>query len=170
MSDSVRPTRNYTELSGDEALQRIREGESLNGFEIGSLTLSGEFGKPIVIKACSIKRLTVSDVEFKARVQIRSCDLYRPHFGKDSHFAEGLDLRNSQIYSLTMEGVKFGGSVRLDNAELERHVRFRKCEFGEDLRLWQAHFRQWVEFSGCVFKDKADMRSFVADEGFEHAS
>ena len=153
-------------MSADEALQRLREGQTLNNVRIPRLVLKGEFDKPITMKHCTLARLHIEKATFTESVTIVGCDLSAPRFGKKAVFEKDLNLAGSRFDRSNIHDIVVHGQFRCGNVTCSGKWHVARSEFRGPVWFWEARFEGWVNFKDCRFEDKADLRSLHATEGF----
>ncbi|MEO0448329.1 MAG: pentapeptide repeat-containing protein, partial [Verrucomicrobiota bacterium] len=154
-----------TESNAAEVLAKLREGKELQHATVSKLTLSGEFAHPVRLDHCVVKRLRVEHATFAGGLSFRGCDLHKPHVGKEVTIEGDLDLRSTSLVRADFTGITATGELRLDMVRTKGALRVSHSSF-EGVRCWGAHFGDWVEFSKCTFRSRADYRNFHGDEGF----
>ncbi|NLS93998.1 MAG: hypothetical protein GXX96_17705 [Planctomycetaceae bacterium] len=158
-------TRPVVELSGAEALQRIKEGKPVSNVRIVGLTFRSEFTGEIKMENVTLVRPRFTQATFLGPVGFLRCSLIRPTIGNGTVFKRGLNLRGSTVRHGTFRNVTCCDSLRCDNVRFAGQLRVEKCRFEGTVRFWDARFEGWAEFLACEFATHADFRNFHAEEG-----
>jgi hypothetical protein len=163
-----------TVMTAKEALDKIRQGVAIEGVRIERLAFKGVWGekdKPIRFKNCHLVRPRFDDgVVFEGSVEMVSCTVEKPHFGKKVEFKAHWNLENSVLISWTMGQVTVLGKFNLTSATTKGTTGITNCNFLGGIRFWEATFQAWMNFKKCEFAGEIDMRSFVAQAGIVFAA
>lgn len=152
-------------MTAEEALQRLRDGKTVENVRITRLHFNGEFLNPVVLKRCTLVRPRFDRAHFKDTVSFHSCTIERPHFGNHSTFDKGWDLGGSVLVKVQMLRLDITECLNMENCHVRGKFVINRSKL-DKIRLWDAWFHGWVEIKATDFKSDVDFRSFHAQEGF----
>ncbi|MBX6313230.1 MAG: pentapeptide repeat-containing protein [Isosphaeraceae bacterium] len=153
-------------MPAEEALEKIRRGETIQGVMIVGLKLTGEFALPVRMRSVTLVQPVIEKAAFAAEVVFEHCTLDRPRFARNSRFTKGLTLTASTIIKGVFRAVTIQGTFRCNNIRCRGKFAVEWTRFEGRVRFWEARFQGWVEFKECVFADEADFRCICGEEGF----
>jgi len=152
-------------LSAQEALDRLRKGQTVQNVRIEKLAFKGEFTEPVRLKRVVLVSPRFEGATFQNEVLFAQCTLDRPLFARRNEFTHGLAINGSTLIRFQMAQATVKGVFNCDNIQVRGRFLVANCAF-ERVRFWEAQFRGWTEFKNCTFTEEADFRSFHAIEGF----
>lgn len=127
------------ELPSQDAKEKIKAGEELNGVYIERLNLSKmELGVPLQIVDCVIGILDLNGVKASADVSIRRCRIEMCVLS-EAHFQQKFDFRKNSV-----------GRGRIQRAHFEGVTNFSECTLAYT-SFHQSQFGQKTDFSRCSF-------------------
>jgi len=153
-------------MSPQEALERLRRGETVQDVRVERLRFKGDFPLPVRLVNVYLSQPEFDGATFAAEVSFARCTLERPRFGRPTVFATDLSLVGATLGSAALRNVTIRGRLACDNMICRGKFLVTNSRFEGPVRFWEAHFRGWTEFKECEFLQEADLRSFHATEGF----
>lgn len=163
--DRAEPAARVT-MTAEAALERLRNGQSVENAKIDRLCLRGEFTQPVRLKNCLLIRPKFDSVTFKAEVVITSSLLDRPNFRRPVIFEHGLTFAGSTLNQALIQEIQVHGVFNAGNVVSRGSLQFVRCQFHGQARFWGAKLNDWVDFKDCLFGGEADFRSMHCQEGF----
>jgi hypothetical protein len=152
-------------MSANEALERLRRGETLRDVRVERLAFKGEFPLPVRMVNVFLCQPQFDGASFAAEVSLTRCTLERPRFNRPAVFAQDFCLTGSTLAFAFLRNLTFKGKFSCDNTVCRGKLMMTSVRFEGPVRFWEAHFRGWVEFKECEFQQEADLRSIHAVEG-----
>jgi hypothetical protein len=153
-------------MAPQEALERLRRGETLKDVRIDRLTFRGDFALPVRLINVHLAQPQFNGANFAAEVTLTRCTLDRPRFNRPTAFADTFSLVGSTLNYVVLRNVTVKGKFDCGNAVCRGKLLVVDSCFQGPVRFWETHFRGWTEFKHCEFLQEADLRSFHASEGF----
>jgi hypothetical protein len=153
-------------MAPQEALERLRRGETLQHVRIDRLRFKGDFPRPVRLVNVHLSQPTFDGAAFAAEVSFTRCTLDRPRFLRPTVFGDNFLLVGSTLAFAALRQLTVKGRFACDNVVCRGKLLVVESRFEGPVRFWEAHFRGWVEFKECDFRQEADLRSFHAAEGF----
>jgi len=154
------------EMSGEEAMALLREGQVVTNARVGRLKFKGDVPFAVQFKGCVLVKPEFSGVTFAETVSLVACTIDRGQFNRKVEFAKDLRLDGSVVHKTAFRGLTVAGQLYAAHAEFKGKVSFTGCEFRGKVHFWEAQFRTWSDFQKCTFHADADFRSINAAEGF----
>lgn len=172
----------YSVLTQEEALQKILSGETLRGYFLEELDLSGkEFSMTVSLEDCSIGTLKLIDSTFKAPVVFSKTVFseeviggWQSTFHKTgiAVFQEGVSFKECDFQGKVLfGGAKFHSLAAFQNAIFHKSTFFTSASFQEQVYFWKACFYDTVSFQNCAFgiEGHFDHCEFFQNASFESA-
>lgn len=153
-----------TEITGSEAIERLKSGERLARLRIVNLSFRGKIDYKIHLRSCVLVRPHFN-AAFKASVEIVNCRLEKPNFDRKAEFEQGLNLSASLLLHAKFQGVRVQQPLRLDRVQSKGAWRMNGCRFQGPVRIWEGRFEGWLNLKDCEFLGAADFRSIHVEEG-----
>ncbi len=153
-------------LEPQEALERLRRGETLQDVRVDRLRFKGDFPLPVRLVNVYLSQPQFDGAAFAAEVSFARCTLDRPRFNRPTTFAADFGLNGSTLSFVQLRNLTVKGKFACDNIVCRGKFLAVGSRFEGPARFWEAHFRGWVEFKECEFLQEADLRSLHAGEGF----
>jgi hypothetical protein len=168
--DDAGQRRPKTTLSPQEALDKLRLGLTLENVRIERLVFKGPWEKPFKLKNCHLVKPRFDGATFQGDIEMVSCTVERPHFSGKVEFKGNWRMNSATLVGWQMSRITVQGKWDLTGATVKGTMTVAGCTFTGGIRLWEAHFHNWVNFKKCEFGGDIDMRSFVAQQGFVAAA
>jgi hypothetical protein len=153
-------------MAAQEALERLRRGETLQNVRIDRLCFRGDFPLPVRLVSVYLSQPQFDGAAFAAEVSFTHCTLDRPRFNRPTAFADDFSLAGSTLAFALLRHLTVKGKFGCDNIVCRGKLLIAGSRFEGPVRFWEAQFRGWAEFKECEFLREADLRSFHAAEGF----
>ena len=154
-----------TPMTPEEALHRIRRGETIAGVTISRLTLKGDFDRPVQFENVTLLQPKISKANFAEGVVVERCTVDRLKLSA-STFAKGFSFDGSTLLRAEFRGACVRGPFGLGNVSSRGKFLIEGSKFHGKVRCWEASFQGWVTLRKCEFEDEADLRSLHAAQGF----
>jgi hypothetical protein len=153
-------------LAPEEALDRLRRGQTLQDVQVEKLCFQADFPLPFKLKNCLLIRPRFEGATFRGDVAFLGCTLERPQCSRETHFAAGLSLAGSTIAAGRFNKFTLQGTLNCERIRTRGSFDLVNCQFTGPVRFWEAHFDGWFNLKGCDFAADADFRSLHAQRGF----
>jgi hypothetical protein len=153
-------------MAPEEALERLRCGETLRDVRIDRLRFKGDFPLPVRMVNVYLGQPAFDGAAFAAEVSFTRCTLDRPRFNRPTAFAADFCLSGSTLAFNVMRNLTVKGKLACDNIVCRGKLLVANSRLEGPVRFWEANFRGWVEFKECEFLGDTDLRSLHAAEGF----
>jgi hypothetical protein len=153
-------------LDPEEALERVRRGETLQNVRIERLCFRGEFPLPVRLVNVYLIQPQFDGAAFAAEVAFVRCAIDRPRFNRSTKFAGDFCLSHSTLVNVRLRNVTVKGKLACENVVTRGQLLITNSHFEGPIRFWEAQFRGWVEFKDCEIHKEADLRSIHAEQGF----
>ena len=153
-------------LAPEEALERLRRGETLQNVRIDRLRFRGDFPLPVRLVNVYLIQPQFDGAAFAAEVSFSRCTIDRPHFNRATAFADDFCLSHSTLVFVRLRNLTVKGKLACDNVVSRGQLMIANSRFEGPVRFWEAQFRGWVEFKECEFAQELDLRSIHGEQGF----
>jgi hypothetical protein len=152
-------------MTAEEALKRVKQGETVTGVKVVGLMLKGEFSRPVNFKDVTLVQPQINKAKFAESVVFEHCTIDRLRLNA-STFAKGLGFDGSTLVRVEIRRASLQGPLSCNNARFRGKFLMDGTHFEGKVRFWEAKFQGWVTIRACEFVGEADLRSLHAEEGF----
>src|SRR5262249_2237831 len=146
-------------MSPQEALERLRRGETLRDVRIDRLRFRGDFPQPVRLVNVYLCQPQFDGAAFAAEVSFARCTIERPRFDRPTAFADNFSLHGSTLTLALMRNLTVKGKFDCGDVVCRGKFLVANSRFDGPVRFWEATFRGWAEFKECEFVQEADLRS-----------
>ncbi len=153
-------------LAPEEALERLRRGETLQNVRIDRLRFKGDFPLPVRLVNVTLIQPQFDGAAFAAEVSFTHCTIDRPRFNRPTAFADDFCLSQSTLIYVRLRNLTVKWKLTCDNVVCRGQLGIANSRFEGPIRFWEAQFRGWVEFKDSEFLQGVDLRSIHAEQGF----
>ena len=154
----------YPELSEEEALNRLRDGQPIERCYIRRLNLTGEFDKTLLLREVYINHLAISEGTFLQNLSLQGCRIRRTYISKSS-FKRALSFKHSELHFLHFDENICEQGLNAESIKASSKVLLTRSIFRGRVRFWEAQFQDWVTLEKSEFHHRLDMRSAHLNAG-----
>jgi hypothetical protein len=144
-------------LSPQDALEKIRHGETLHDVRVEGLCFRGEFSLPVKMWNVVLIRPQFHGAVFQGEVVFNRCTLDRPSFHRKNEFTGNLVLSESTLVQAHLTGItgRLASEEHGDHAQAMHEYAYLKRAFGSlhryDQEDW-AYYRFKVNQRRCCHR------------------
>jgi len=148
----------HTELSSEEAIQRLQAGLPVERVFIRRLHLTGSFPKGLLIRDAYIKELSITEAHFEQNVSLQACSLHRV-YAEDARFDQSVSFKRSRVNLFYMLRGELHKGLNCESIKAGSKFLIAESNFKGRVRFWEALFEDWASFEQCAFEERFDFRS-----------
>lgn len=142
-------------LTGEDALRRLKRGETIWNAHIDVLKIRGPLCCGLFIRNSTIEVLDCSDAQFNASVQLDGCRIKKRAYFKKAVFEQQSTFRRVQFEGgCDFSGAIFKKRTHFNLATIVGWSTFEKAEFHCRTLFSKAHLKGEVLFRDCLFTTK----------------